>query len=192
MALLAITLCVTITISGCSFASFTQKVEQDLPVVLQIVTNLTTIVAPQFSAPIQAVGALAMTSLQLACGNPAPGATKCDATSLVGQYQAATDPAVKTSLLQKIQASLLTVQAHLTDMLKLASGLPPADAAAITVGVALAVATITAILSMIPASASLSHRAAAAALGVEPPSRSQLVKQFNQAVGQRFPNAVVR
>src|SRR5579862_7109014 len=92
---LVLLLSLVLIVAGCSFSSFVAAAEADLPVVIQMISNITAIAAPGIALPIQAGGSAAIAALQIACGTPAPGATKCDPTSLVGQYQAATDAAVK-------------------------------------------------------------------------------------------------
>jgi hypothetical protein len=187
--------CVILFVQGCSFSSFTAAAEADLPVVVQMVTNITNIVAPGVSAAIQAAGGIALASLQIACGSPAIGATKCDPTSLIGQYQAATDTATKTTILQKIQAALAAANAHITDMLNLAKGLSPTIAAAIVTGLGLALQTVTMLLSLIPVGAMMAtargRNLAKTALKTLP-SPKQLKASFNAAIGVQFPNAVVR
>jgi hypothetical protein len=192
---LVTTLMLCVILSGCSFASFAAAVETDLPVVIQMVTNITNIVAPGVSVAIQAAGGLALASLTILCGTPAIGASKCDPTSLVGQYQLATDSGVKTSLLQKIDIALTAVNSQINNMLALAKGLNPAIGAAIVTAVGIALETVTLLLTLIPVS--LNPR-----LGVKlgvlhtssslyPQKPGTLKKRFNAAIGTQFPGAVV-
>lgn len=178
-------------LSGCSFSSFVAAAEADLPVVIQIVSNLTALAVPGFTLPLQAGGALALASLQILCGAPAPGAKQCDPTSLVGQYQAATDTPTKMSLLQKCQAALSTANGHISAILQLASGLPPADGAAIVTGLGLALSTVTAILSMIPPSASPTALGATLKKAVMPPPADKLKLAFNTAIGGQYATAII-
>jgi hypothetical protein len=190
---LALLLCFTIILSGCTFASFVAAAEARLPVVVQMITNITNVVAAPYSPAIQAFGALAIASLQIACGNPAPGARNCDPASLVGQFQAATDPALKTLLLQKIQAALQSVQGHLADILKLAGpAIPQFVQIAITTGIGLAVLTIGSLISLIPPSLTPAAIRATIQQATQPPSRRDLIKRFNAAVSGQFPAATIR
>ena len=186
-ALVVTMLAVTLVVGGCSFASFIAAAEADLPVVLQMITNITNIVAPGVSVPIAAAGALALTSLQILCGTPAISATKCDPTSLVGQYQAAPS----TTLLQKIQAALLTVNGHINAMLQVANGLPPGVGAAIVVAIGIALSTVTSILSMIPPSANPAALKVTLATAHKPAKPAALKVSFNAAISGQYPAAVV-
>lgn len=174
--------------AGCSFASFTAAVEADLPVVIQMVSNITNIVAPGISGVIVTSGTLALASLKILCGTPAIGASKCDATSLVGQYQVATDPSMKTTLLQKIQAALSAVNSQINNMLSLATNLPPYIGAAIAVALGVALETVTLLISLIPKLTSKNFSVTRAQYPAHPNS---LKKRFNAAIGVQFPSAVV-
>lgn len=187
---LALVLSLTVTLYGCSFASFVAAAEADLPVVQQIVVNITNVVAPGVSTEIQAAGSLALAALQVVCGTPAIGASKCDPTSLIGQYQAS--GSTDASLLAKIQAALATVNSHLTDMLALAKNLSSTVAAAIVTAVGLALSTVTSILSLIPASPTPASLKATLAHATRPPSARKLKSQYNAAVKGQFPSAVIR
>lgn len=193
-------LSVCLILVGCSFASFVSAVQADLPVVLGIITNVTMFIAPGISIPLAAAGALALAALAVACGSPAHGAMKCDSTSLIGQYQSATDPALKTSLLQKVQAALATINMHIGSMLTIAKGLPPAAASAIITAVSLALATVTGILALIPVAAqpaSAQKKAARdaqdrlKAQGMELKDAKTLRRAYNDAVKAQFPAAVL-
>lgn len=185
--LLIALLAVTLTVMGCSFASFISAAEADIPVVVQMITNITNVVAPGVSAPIVAAGTLAIAALQIVCGTPAAGATSCDPASLVGQYQAAPT----ATLLQKIQVTLLTVNGHISSMLQLASGLPPGIGAAIVVAIGLALSTITAVISMIPPSTTPVALKATMAKATKPMAAKTLKAQFNAAIAPQFPRAVI-
>lgn len=191
IASLVLLISLTLVVAGCSFASFVSAAESDLPVVIQMIANITLIVAPGIALPIQTGGALALAALHIACGTPAPGSAKCDATSLVGQYQATTDAQVKASTLQKIQAALSTANGHIASILQLASGLPPNDGAAIVTALGMALATVTSILSMIPANASPAALGATLRKATMPPPAAKLKLGFNLAIGQQFPAAVI-
>lgn len=182
-------------LAGCSFANFTAAAEADIPVVIQMITNITNIVAPGVSAGIVAAGTLAVASLTILCGTPAIGASKCDATSLVGQYQLATDSGIKATLLQKIDAALTAVNSQVGNMLALAKGLNPSIGAAIVTAVGVALSTVTLLLTLIPVSLN-------ARLGAKgwifhttraqyPEKPDSLKARYNAAIGTQWPTAVV-
>lgn len=182
----------SLVLAGCTFSSFVAAAEEDIPVVIQMITNITTIIAPGYSAEIQAAGTLALAGLKELCGTPAIGATKCDQTSLIGQYQAS----ASTTILQKIDAALTAVNTHISSMLALAKGLSSGYGNAIVVAVGIALSTVTALMGMLPAA----HLLAAGKLGesktaiqvaVKPERAKQLKAQFNLAIIQSFPQAIV-
>jgi hypothetical protein len=185
-------LCAVVTfVSACSFASFTAAAEADVPVVVQMITNITNIIAPGVSPAIAAAGALALAALQVACGNPAPGAAKCDPTSLIGQYQATPS----ATLLQKIDVALQTVNSHITDMLALAKGLSASVQAAIVAALGVALQTVTALIGLIVPVTSLS---AAMRSGSQLKKAMKLVhsakqvkSDWNAAVSAQWPSAVI-
>lgn len=190
-----ILLCVTLTLSGCifgSFANFVSVAEADLPVVVQMISNITTIIAPGVSPAIAAGGALAVSALVLACGNPVKGSAKCDPTSLVGQYQA--NPSA--TLLGKIQQALSTATSHVTDMLALAKGLPQNVAASIATALSIALATVTSIISLIPVGMKLLANRRATLSAAEKrvlqtiPHPKELRARFDAATNQ-WPSAAI-
>jgi len=200
---LIVMLSLSLTLAGCTFASFIAAVQEDLPVVIQMVSNITNIVAPGVSVEIQTAGGLALASLAILCGAPAIGATQCDATSLVGQYQAATDGPTKTTLLQKIQAALSAVNGQLQKIITLGNGIPTSVGAAIVTAVGVALSTITLLISLVPvAQASIKNgtslkveltKAQSAGRVVQYPDRAKtLKKNYNAAVVSHWPTAVVR
>ena len=183
---------VTLILAGCGFASFVAAAEADVPVVVQMVTNITNYVAPSVSPAIQAAGTLAIAGLTLLCGTPAVGATMCDPSSLIGQSQATPT----TTTLRKIDAALTTVNQHITDMLTLAKGLPANVGAAIVAGVGIALATVTSLIALIPAAAAKmagnlkTAKELVKASGL--PKPDVLKKEFNAAIGTQYPAAIVR
>lgn len=200
---LAILLSLCLILVGCTFSSFIAAVQEDLPVVVQMVTNITNVVAPGVSVEIQTVGGLALASLAILCGTPAIGATQCDPTSLVGQYQVATDGPTKTTLLQKIQAALSAVNTQLNKIITLGNGIPTSVGAAIVTAVGVALSTITLLISLIPvAQASIKNgtslkvelvKAQASGQVVMYPDRAKtLKKQYNAAIAAHWPAAVVQ
>ena len=183
-----------IALVACSFASFASAAESDIPVVIQMISNITNIVAPGVSAILATAGATAVATLVVLCGSPAPGATQCDPTSMVGQYQAATG-AAKTTLLQKIQAALTAANNSITAMLNIAKGLPTSVAAAIVTAIGVALQTVTLLISLVPVAVSTSlgamssvQRNALKAI----PHPKVLKAQFNAAIGSQYPAAVLQ
>lgn len=189
-------LLICVALIACSFASFTAALEEDIPTVIAMVTNITNIVAPGVSAILATAGTAAIAALVLLCGMPAPGASKCDPSSLVGQYQAATDTGTKTSLLQKIQAALAAANSHIAQMLSIAQGLPSAVGAAIVAAVSIALQTTALLLTLIPIGMKVAANTALTAAdktslkGV--PRAKALKSQFNAAIGARWPNATIK
>lgn len=189
---LIVLLSVCLILAGCTFASFVQAAEADVPVVIQMVVNITNLVAPGVSGPIQAAGLLAIVSLTLLCGMPAPGADKCDPSSLIGQYQATPT----ATILAKIQAALATTNAHVTQMLALAHGLSAAVGAAIVAALGVALATVTALIGMLPAATAFmagNKRLAKKIVTAVAPQKPGVIKTaFNEAIGTQYPTAVIR
>jgi hypothetical protein len=190
-----LTLCLIMTfVVACSFASFAAAAEADVPVVVQMISNITNLVAPGVSAAIVAAGGLALSALTILCGTPAIGAQKCDPTSLIGQYQATPS----TTLLQKIQVALQTVNSHITDMLALAKGLSANVAAAIVAALGVALETVTALVGLIPAASnvlstpSMRYSTAFKQQMSLVHSRRRIKKDFNDAISPLFPKAVVQ
>lgn len=188
---LIVLLSVCLILLGCSFASFVSAAEADVPVVIQMVSNITNIVAPGVSAALQAAGALAMIALTIACGMPAPGATKCDPTSLIGQYQATPT----ATILAKIQSALSTTNGHIMEMLALAQGLPAGISAAIVAAVGVALATINALMGMLPAATAYmagNLKLAKKIVDASQPQKPGKIKAaFNEAIGAKYPAAVI-
>lgn len=185
---------VALILSGCTFQGFLVKAEQDLPIVLQIITNITGIVAPGVSVGVAVAGKLAQAGLQVVCGNPAPGATTCDPTSLIGQYSASKS----TSVLGKIEAGFADVQAHLQDMLTAARVLDQAHRDTITGAVTLAETTLLALESLIPTSTPATtptvaaRRTARANIKLSVPNPADLRRNYNALVQAQYPSAVAR
>jgi hypothetical protein len=193
---IAVLLSVTLILMGCGFASFVAGAEADLPVIVHIVQNITNVIAPGVSSAIQQGGTLALGILAVLCGAPALGAATCDATSLVGQYQVATDAQIKATLLQKIQAGLSTLSDHLSQMLNLANGLPQNIALAISVAVGIALSTVTALISLLPITklpTLAAQKAAVKKLAKTVPLRNakQIKSAYNSAIAAQFPGAVL-
>jgi hypothetical protein len=169
-ALLAVVLAASITLSGCS-SSWIDTAVKDLPIVLQVVTDVLSIVAVaqghgQISAgeaaAIQAVSAQATADLQLI-------------QDLVAAYK--NSPTATT--LAKIQAAIGDAQTNLQAILTAAHIKDPATAAAITAAVGLAMTTLLAIESLLPtAQASSSRHARKGAPQL--PNPDQLQAQLNQ------------
>jgi hypothetical protein len=178
----------SLILMGCGFASVAAAMEADIPVVEQMITNITNIIAPGVSAEIVAAGGIALASLQILCGSPAPGATKCDPSSLVGQYQTATG-AAQLTLLQKIQAALAAVNAQVTNILALAKNLPSTIGNDIVQAVAISLSTITSLLTII--GTGVSGVNTEKELLKKVPSAKTIKNQFNNAVRAHFSAAVI-
>lgn len=196
-------LSLSLILMGCSFASFVAAAEEDIPTVISMISNITNIVAPGVSVAIQALGVTALAALAVACGNPAPGAATCDATSLIGQYQVASDPATKATLLQKIQAALTAVNTNLNSIIAIGRGIPTSVGTAIVTAVSLALSTVSILISLIPVAikavngnmsekAALSSAQKSGVVVQYPEHANSLKKKYNAAVGQLWPTAVVR
>ena len=183
-------LIVCLSLMGCSFASFVAAAEADVPVVQQMITNITNIVAPGVSPDIAAAGALALSALALLCGNPSPGATVCDPSSLVGQYQASNS--TDTTILAKIQAVLQTVNTHITAMLNLAKGLPADVGASIVAAIGVALTTVTSLMSLVGLKVAFRTAAPTKELLKNVPEAKKIKKQFNAAISLKWPQAALR
>ena len=185
---LAVLLIMSTMAFTCNVAQWIGRAEQDLPIVLQIITNILAVAAPQFSPTVQATGAASLAGLQLLCGNVTSSAKVCDPNSLIGQYQAATDVSAKTSLLQKIDDALTVVQSHLQEILTAAHVANPAIQAAVTSAVTLALSTLLAIQLLIPVSSTPTatavhvrgNRVSNVKAGTL--NRDDIINQYNQAV----------
>lgn len=188
-----IMLSVCLILSGCSFASFAAAAENDIPVVIQMVQNITTIIAPQVSAAIGIAGTAALAALVVACGNPAPGAKYCDPTSLIGQIQAAKDAGVKQTLLEKLQVILESVESHISQMLAIAKGLPVSIGTAIVNAVAIALQTVTLLLGLIPVGLlKLKGGVNTSVVGLKyVPHPQDLRNSFNAAIAAEYPAAAI-
>jgi hypothetical protein len=193
IAALVLVISLSLVLVGCNFASFVEAAEKDLPIVVSIVTNITNIMAPGISAAIQIGSTAALASLAIVCGTPAPGATQCDATSLVGQYQTASDQAIKLSLLQKIQVALSAANSKLSDSLQVLTtvgvSVPQNAVDAIRVSIALAQTTIAAVISMIPSSPTALK--ATLQRSAQPPQPKDLKLKYNNAIRAAFPTAAI-
>jgi len=183
-------LILALVLSGCTFASFVAAAEADVPVVQQMITNITNIIAPGISPDIAAAGALALSALVLLCGNPSLTATQCDPTSLVGQYQASNS--TDTTILAKIQAVLQTVNTHITAMLNLAKGLSASVGASIVAAIGVALTTVTSLMSLVGLKVALRTAAPTKDLLKSVPEPGKLKKQFNAVVGSQWPMAKIQ
>lgn len=189
---LIVLLTVTIILAGCGFPDFTSAAEADVPVVIQMITNITNVVAPGVSAPIQAAGALALAALVILCGNVVSGASKCLPDSLIGQYMSAPTATV----LQKIDAALVAVNVHVNDLIALAKGLPQSVGAAIVAAVGIALQVVTSLMALVPVGSAmlLGNRKLAKTLlkASSIPKPGSVKNAFNAAIGGRYPLAVIR
>jgi hypothetical protein len=169
--LLAITLSAMLIVSGCS-TSWVQVAVNDLPVLVQIATSILGIVAaaqgkgavdPAVAAKVQIVAGQVKSDLELV-------------QSLVAAYQSAA-AADKPGLLSKVDSALSSVQSNLNALLAAAHVNNAALQATIAASVGLAITTVLAIQSLIPAPAAKGARSA-----VKPMNAKQLRSSFNSIV----------
>jgi len=169
---LAIGLAVMMFVTACN-TSWINTALADLPVIIQIATNIAAIVGTaqgqanntQVTAEIQAVAATAKTGL-LAI------------QALVNSYNSA-PAAQKTTILGQIDAGLTAVQANLQQILTAARILNPQLQATVTGIVTLAEGTLLAIQTLVPA-----PKVGAAPNEVQPPSPAALKASYNAIVFQ--------
>lgn len=134
-----------IVVNGCSFSSFVSTALADLPVLVQIATNILSIVSVA-----QGNGSLdAATSNQIAS---VASQVKADLTlvqTLVNQYKTA-DSTAKPGIAGQIDAALSTIASNLNAILSAAHIANPALQSTITGAVTIALATVLAIQSLVP------------------------------------------
>jgi len=195
-AVLAVVVCLAFTAASCNVAQWIATAQADLPIVLQIVANILSIISlaqsqqqinPNVAANIQKYGAEAENLLVTLCGKVSVSDTKCAPDSLIGQYQAA-DASAKAALLPKIDAALASIQSHMNAILQIAHVTDQKIQIALTGAVTLVLTTLLAIQSLIPAPANAT--AARRALTPYPQwllSRKDLKKAYNVQVAPQFP-----
>lgn len=140
--------------TGCD-TSWIQKAVDDIPTISNIVGSILSIVALGNPALSPEIAALINVALQAA----AAGLTLLQ--TLITDYKASKD----SSVLTKIDAALMDVQTHLSDVLQAAHIKDAALQATIATGISLALSVLGAIALLIPEQIS-SKRDAALAVGV--------------------------
>jgi hypothetical protein len=166
-------LAVMLTTSGCSFGSFVNIALQDLPVLVQIVTNILSIVAvAQGNGGISTSEAAQIKSIATQ--------VKTDLTlvqTLVAQYQAA-DATSKPGIASEIDNALTAVTNNLNAILNAAHISNPTLQATITGAVTLALTTVLAIQSLVPAPV-IVQATKTARVPVRPADAATLKRQWN-------------
>jgi len=169
-ALLACALAGCLTLQGCS-TSWVDTAVKDLPIVLNIVTDVLSVVSvaqghgsisPGEAAAIQAVAAQATLDLQLI-------------QQLIVSYN--DNPTATT--LEKIQAAITDAQNNLQAILTAAHIKDPGTQATVTAAVGLALTTLLAIESLLPTQQAASARFARRG-APKLPKPAELKKHFNQ------------
>lgn len=163
--------------AGCS-ATWIQTALNDLPILVQIATSIAGIVSAaqgqgavdqNVAAQIQAISGQVKSDLQLV-------------QNLVTSYQSASTTA-RPGLLSQIDSALGAVQTNLNALLLAFHVSSPSLQAAIVASVGLAITTVLAIQSLVPAPpAANAARVARSASPVRPMSASQLRSSFNAIV----------
>lgn len=171
-----------------SCQDFIKTAAADLPVVIDIATGILQVVAAaQGHGQINPVEAAALT----AWGNTA----KADLAllqTLVSDYQAATDLGTKQTLLVKIDAGLATAEKNLNGILTAAFIKDKNTRDVINQAVKLAVDTLSAIQSQIPATATANTVVTARSIRPPkrtPPQAAALKAKYNAIVVPHFPEA---
>lgn len=166
---LAVILSAAMIVAGCS-TSWIKTALADLPVIVQVAESIAQIVAvaqskgqvpPQVSNEIQSISAQVKNDLTLV-------------ESLVADYQSST-AATKPSIAQKLNAALGDLQTNLAAILTAVHVNDAALQATITGAVGIAISTVTAIESLVPAPAGTIR----ASKPVSLPSAKQLKGEFN-------------
>lgn len=162
----------SVELAGCS-TSWIDVALKDLPVIVSIATTVATIVADALSGGVlsPAIAAIIQTAAT------AVSAALSVVSQLVTQYEA--NPSA--SIVTKIQDALATVQANLQSILNAAHIDNPALQATITGIIGLALSVVSALISILPAPAPVSAKAAKTMTvgAAKIPSASQLRSQAN-------------
>jgi hypothetical protein len=191
-ALAALVLCATMILTACSTAWITEA-EEIVAALVPAAANLLTLVgalegngvSTQDLQLMQSVGTQAQTDLQLI-------------STLVTQYQQATDAATQASLLAKIQTAITTVQSNLSGLLPALHITDPATQAKVTAVIGLILSEVQSLEAIIPivqpvATSSNSAAKASAKLkakSVKPPlSASQFRASYNAIMTAKTGNA---
>jgi len=187
--ILAIALSGVLVVSGCASATWINTAISDIPVVLQIVTSILSIVAvaegkgqadPAMIAEVKNIAAQATNDLTTV-------------QKLINDYKVAA-AADKPSVLAKIDAALTAAQKDLQGVLASFHVKDTATQTAISVGMGLAVTTVEAIISLLPPAPSPAMPAARTARRAPPhkPDKPEDLKtKYNAIVSSDFPDAVI-
>jgi hypothetical protein len=184
---LAVVLCMTITLAGCSTA-WIAEAEQVVAVLIPAATNIVTLVAvlqgKNVSAgdlkTIQAAGAQAGADLQLI-------------QSLIAAYQTA-DATAKPGILNQIQTAIGAVQANLQGLLPALHIEDTATQTKITAVVGIVLAEVEALAAIVPlvssnASPAMMARAAAQTKKQAPLTADEFVKSYNATLTAKTGNS---
>lgn len=185
--ILAVVLSAALVASGCDALS---AATSDIPVVLQIVTSILSIVAvaegkgqadPAMVAEVKNVAAQATNDLTTA-------------QKLINDYKAAS-AVDKPTVLGKIDAALSAAQKDLQGVLAVFHVKDSATQTAISVGVGLALTTVEAIISLLPppapSPAMPTSRTARRVQPHRPDKPEDLKTKYNAIVASDFPDAVI-
>jgi len=177
---LSIVLAATLVIAGCS-TSWINIALADLPVITQVALNIASIVAQSGVADSQTATQIQSVSNEV----------KADLTlvqSLIESYQSS--PATqRATILAQINTALSSAQGNFQAILAAAHVKDPALQATITGAVSIALSTLVAIQSLVPAPSG----AVKASRPIKPMSAKELKKEFNAVfVGNGFPQAQIQ
>jgi len=187
--ILAIALSAVLVVSGCAPVNWINTAISDIPVVLQIVTSILSIVAvaegkgqadPAMIAEVKNIAAQATNDLTTA-------------QKLINDYEVAA-AADKPGVLGKIDAALNAAQKDLQGVLTSFHVKDTATQTAISVGMGLAVTTVEAIISLLPPAPSTAMPTARTARRAPPhkPDKPEDLKiKYNAIVSSDFPDAVI-
>jgi hypothetical protein len=176
-------------VSGCN-SSWINTAINDIPVVLQIVTGVVSIVSiaqggggisPQMSATLQSGAAQATADLK-------------QVQQLIASYQAA-EATAKPGILGQIDSLLTSTSGNLAGILAAAHIENQDTQVAITAAVTLALTTVAAIQSLIPPQTTVVTGVTAphtVRTPRKPASPKQLKNQFNTIVEKNFPQVVIK
>lgn len=169
---LALILALTVTVYGCS-TSWIDVAIKDLPVVVQIVTSILSIADVSAVPQAQAAGNEANNDLLVL-------------QKYVADYKAAEDSATKQKALNDIQSALAAANNNLNNLLAVVHIKDPNKQAAVAAGVAVAMSVLVSIQSLLPGGPT------SAVKNVKLANAKEVKKQFNNAIGGAYPQAVLR
>jgi hypothetical protein len=175
-----------LVVQGCSAQEWITTAESDLPVILQIVTNILNIADVAAIPAAQSAGAQAKTDLALA-------------QQLVTQFKAGDSG----TTISAVNSALAAVNTDIGSILSAVHITNAAKQAAITAAVGVALSTLLAIESIIPTTATTN----ASAVGIsianaradaikahlsKPPSASAVKAKYNSIIKVQYPAAVIK